>query len=371
MTQEMANAVVFDGSESRVTLRKYPVTAPAAGQVLLRMKRSGICGTDIHIIEGRLKAPAPFIPGHEFIGRVEACGRGVRTDGLGSALRAGDTALACVARPCGKCFSCRAGETASCLNFGVTYIKDPAVPPHLHGGYADALHHPANGLVKVPGDMNLDAVAAFPCGGPTAIRAFETAGGLTGDELVVVQGTGSVGLFAIAWAAAAGCKVVAVGSGANNLRSRLAYRMGASAVLDYRTTAPEKRLAEILKLAARLRRGNGADVVFEASGSPKAISEGLQLCRTRGRYIVPGQYSASGSITIQPEIITFKALTIVGSGQYKLSDIGTYIAFLRRQKKLQTVFARCVTHKYRIVDAVKALQNAAKGLSIKGVFAND
>ena len=369
MADLRGTAAVFVGAGKALDIREYPVLPPAGADALLSLLRSGICGTDVHIAEGRLPVPPPFVPGHEFIGRVEALGPKARRDGLGAPLRAGDCAIACVALPCGRCFSCARGETASCLNFGVTYVRDPNAAPHFFGGYAEYLHAPAATLVKVPRGLPVDAVAAFPCAGPTAIRAFDFAGGLERGELVVVQGTGPVGLFAIAWAAKAGCVVVAIGSGSNPARMKLAKALGARGVIDYRAVSEEARAAQIAALAAKLGRGNGADVVFEASGSPKAVPEGLRLVRTLGRYIVPGQYSNSGPISIEPQMITFKAVKIIGSGQYKMADIGAYLAFLRRHKDLQAKFARCVTHRFSVRDANAACRCAAEGRSVKAVFA--
>lgn len=364
----MGKAAVFVGPGRPMEIREYPVTEPAAGQVRLRLERSGICGTDVHIAQGRLAVPPPFVLGHEFVGRIEALGEGCAKDGLGNPISVGDTAIACVAIPCGKCFSCAAGETASCLSFGVTYVADPDKRPHFLGGYGGYLFSPVENLVRVPDGVSLDAAAAFPCAGPTVIRACEYGGRLSAGEFVAVQGTGPLGLFAIAYAARAGCRVVAIGSAKNPRRTELAWLLGAEDVWDYRATSVDERVEAVKALASDMERGDGADVVIEASGSPEALPEGLKLVRTRGRYIVPGQYSASGEVSIPPEMITFKAIRITGSGQYQLSDVGTYIEFLRRHPDLQDAFAGCVSHRYRVDQANEAIAAASSGEVIKGVF---
>lgn len=364
-------AAVFVGPDSPMEIREYPVVSPDDAGVLMRLVHSGICGTDIHILEGRLPIPPQFIPGHEFIGRVIETGSNAGTDALGDTISAGDYAIACVAMPCGDCFNCRQGETANCLNFGVTYVRDPEEPPHFFGGYGEFLHHPAACLVRIPTGVAPDSVAAFPCAGPTAIRAFELAGNLNDGELVVVQGTGPVGLFAIAWASARGCRVVAIGSGKNKVRMKLARDFGAELAIDYRETTPDERLAVIRDLAREMSRGDGADVVFEASGSPSAIPEGMQMVRTLGRYIVPGQYSNSGSVEIEPQLITFKAIRIIGSGQYKITDISAYLDFIRQHNELQDKMAACITHRYSITEANEACRAAGSGESVKAVFHAD
>ena len=363
-------AAVWRGRGRKMELRRFPVLPPRRGDVLLKLMFSGVCGTDAHIHAGRLAMPAErLIIGHEFVGRVEALGAGASRDGLGNPLRIGDPAVACVAKPCGRCFNCRRGETASCLSFGVTYFRDPEDPPHFHGGFGEHLHSPAANLVRIPRGVSPEAAAAFACAGPTAIRAFDYAGNVCRGELVVVQGLGPVGLFAVAWAARAGCVVAAVGSGRSPERMKLARRLGARLVLDYRRGEPSERVKAVRAMAERLGRGDGADVVFEASGSPAAIPEGLNLMRTRGRYIVPGQYSNSGGVEIAPQIITFKAVRIVGSGQYRLSDVGTYLRFLAANRPLQRVFAACVTHRYPVAEADAAIAAVESGRAVKAVLA--
>ena len=226
-------------------------------------------------------------------------------------------------------------------------------------------------LVRVPVGLNLLAVAAFACAGPTIVHACGRAGGLRRGELVIVQGGGPVGLFAAAWAAAHGCRVGLVGSTKNPARMRLARRLGATKTWSIQHTTPETRATQIKAWAKSLRRGDGADVVIEASGAPAAIPEGLGLLRTLGRYIVPGQYSLSGPVTIQPQLLTFRALTICGSGQYTIEDIHAYLRFLQANPRLQPKLAACVTHRHRVSRAVQAIATAAAGKSIKAVFAGN
>ncbi|OGV57628.1 MAG: hypothetical protein A2X49_15990 [Lentisphaerae bacterium GWF2_52_8] len=363
-----SSALLFKSDDKTFHLAEFDTLKPAKREVLLTMERSGICGTDIHIAEGRLPLPSgEWIIGHELIGKISELGEASSCDGLGTPLAKGDDAIACVAIPCGKCCSCVRDEKASCMSFGVTYMRNPSLSPHLFGGFAEALHSPAGNLVKIPKGLDLDAVAAFPCGGPTVIRAFEYAGGLETEELVIVQGTGPLGLFATAWAAAKGCKVLAIGSGSNPKRTELALKLGASEVLDFRKTSREERAARIKALASELKRGDGADLVIETSGAPDAFPEGMELVRTRGRYLVPGQYSNSGGVSIQPQMITFRALRIIGSGQYTLADIGRYLEFLKLNPGIASIFSACVSS-YKLCDWKDAFAAAKEGRNIKAVF---
>ena len=360
---------VFHGAGQSFEIREYEVLPPEPGSVGLTLLSSGICGTDVHIHQGRLAMPDfPLIIGHEFIGRVDALGPDAETDARGNALHPGDNVVACVAVPCGKCFNCRRGESASCLAFGVTYARNVTEAPYFHGGFAEYLFSPAKNLLRIPDGVDPFAAAAFPCGGPTVIRACAYGGGLKEDEIVVIQGNGSLGFFALAWAKAHNCRTVVIGSTANAQRTALTRKLAPDFFFDYRTDAPEKIKEEIVAFAAKLHRGDGADVVIETSGAPNAFPSGLTLLRTRGRYFVPGQYSDRGPAEIPPHLITFRALQIFGSGQYTMDDLETYLEFLQAHPQWQEIFRQLIG-KYPVSDADRAVADAAAGRVIKAVFA--
>ena len=364
----MKRAAVFHGPGQDFEVRSFPVVPPEPGYAGLNLVSSGICGTDIHIHGGYLAMPSfPLIIGHEFIGRVDAVGGSEAVDAFGTPLKPGDLVLACVAIPCGKCFNCRRGETATCLSFGVTYARNAEEAPHFFGGYAEYLYSPLKNLVKIPGGIDPFAAAAFPCGGPTVIRACEYGGGLEEGEIVVVQGNGSLGLFALAWARAHGCRTIMIGSASNPERLRLTRALEPDLFFDYRKESAADIQAKIKAFAGELNRGDGADVVIETSGSPDAFPTGLGLLRSRGRYFVPGQYSNRGPVAIEPQAITFRALRIFGSGQYTMADIRTYLEFLQTRWQLQSTFAEMVA-KYPVDEVNRAVADAAAGKAVKCVF---
>lgn len=361
-------AAVFDPNTRDFEVRQYEISSPAPGNAGLSLLYSGICGTDIHICQGKLGPMAfPLILGHEFVGKIATLGDGAKTDGLGHKIAVGDAAIACVAIPCGACVNCQRGETASCLAFGVTYVKPVADAPHFHGGFADYQEIPSGNLVRLPQGIDPKAAAAFPCGGPTIIRACAYGGGLEKDELVVVQGNGSLGLFALAYAKSKGCRTICIGSAANEHRMKVTKAFKPDCFLDFRKHTP----AEITKIvgaeATKLGRGDGADVCIETSGDPAAFAIGLSLLRTRGRYFVPGQYSDRGEIAIPPHLITFKALRVIGSGQYTLADVGEYLDFLAASSDLQPLFASTVSC-YPVAAVCTAIDDATAGRTIKAVF---
>lgn len=362
------NCAVFHGANKNFEIREYTPSAPQPGQAGLTLISSGICGTDVHICEGRLGMPdMPLVIGHEFIGKIDALGAGDAVDALGSGLKTGDNAIACVAVACGKCLNCLAGETASCLAFQVTYVKNADDAPHFHGGFSEYLYSPFANLVKLPAEVDPLAAAAFPCGGPTVIRSCAYGGGLKSGELVVIQGNGSLGLFAAAYAKSLGCKVFVIGSALNQERKKLTLELKPDRFFDFREISQEDIRKAVVDEAAAMNRGDGADVVIETSGAAEAFPFGLSLLRTRGRYFVPGQYSDRGPVSIPPHLITFKALQIFGSGQYTMADIGTYIGFLKAHPELQEIFKKMVTV-FPVAEADRAISAARSGSAVKTVF---
>lgn len=361
-----AQALVFCSPARQFELRRYPLLEPGPGQVGLTLFQSGICGTDMHFLHGTLALPpGEIVLGHEFVGRIDTIGAGADCDAIGQKISCGALAIVCVAIPCGDCANCRRGETSSCMNFGVTYKKAPADAPHLHGGFAEYQFAPAANIVRLPAAVDPVAVSAFPCVGPTMMRAAKYSGGFRAGEFVVVQGTGAMGLFAIAAAAAAGCRVVAVGSMTNNERNDLARAFGVEQIFDYRANRDER-----VKAIRELSGGNGADVVIETSGTPDSFVEGLDLLRIRGRYLVPGQYSNSGAVAVSPQLITFKALQIFGSGQYNLEDVKDYLAFVLTHARLTELFRRCTAARFTLDKHAAAFAAVEAGQAIKAVFVN-
>lgn len=360
-------AAVFLAREAPFAIREYPLGAPAAGQAVVGLESSGVCGTDVHIWEGALAIPGPVILGHEFLGRVRALGAGEPRDCLGAPVRVGDRVAVNVIESCGACPLCAGGGAASCLHLleSLTYVRSPEEAPHFHGGFAEVNISPIRYLHRVPDALPTDVAAAFLCAGPTIVRGVTYAGGITADDHVVVQGAGPVGLFAVLMARLAGAaSVTMVGSGSNPLRLELARALGADTVLDIRASSVEERRARVLERSG----GVGATLILEGAGSPEAIPEGLHWLRPRGRYVWAGQYSDRGAIALPTHLITFNALQIFGSAQFTIDDRARYFALLESAPACWDTIARVVTDRFPIAQADAALARARGGQAIKTIF---
>ncbi len=367
---ETALAAVYVGHKQPFALRYYPITPPPAGYARLRLAASGVCGTDVHIHDGILGADpvgSGQIIGHEFVGTVDAISD---EDAAASGLKTGDNVIACIALPCGKCPLCLAGDAANCVNMGVTNGSDPAVAPYFHGGYAEYNFSPVSTLVRIPDGIDPKAAAVFACAGPTALHAFKLAARANIDvaaaKLAVVQGLGPVGLFSALYLASLGVKTLAVTGRAVPKREALAKAFGIFGCL-----ALEKGGAESVGTHIRdLTEDLGADLCVEASGNPEAFAQGLGYLRNRGVYLVPGQYSVSGGVPVSPEVITFKALQILGSSQYDMDDIRAYLAFLQAHPDLTGKFLETVTA-YPVSKVNEAFADIRAGKNIKTLLVSE
>jgi L-iditol 2-dehydrogenase len=301
-------AAVMPGPRVPVELREFRAPDLPVGGVLVETSFSEVCGTDVHLYHGRLGGvPYPIIPGHVSVGRAAGIRGDVRTIG-GIRLREGDrVAFFDVHRTCGRCHACAVTRTPTrCSARRVYGITDPAAEG-LFGGWSEAIYlEPGVLIAVVPDAVRDEDYIGGGCGLITSVHVMDRAGIRLGDT-VVVQGTGAVGLSAVALAKLSGAgRVVAIGAPADRLR--LARDMGADDALGL-DVPPEERLERVRELTA----GHGADVVIEAAGSARAVEEGLDLARDGGRYVIAGHYTNAGPSSVNAhEQINRKHLEIRG-----------------------------------------------------------
>ena len=287
-------AAVMVAPHQPIEIREFPKPDLAPGAALLRTISSEVCGTDVHLWHGRLAGvPYPIIPGHVSIGTLEAM-RGPLTGLDGAALREGDRVVFFdVHRTCGRCRACLVHRTPTrCPARRVYGITDPA-SEGLLGGWSQAIYlEPGVSVARLPDAVSVEAYIGGGCGLLTSAHILDRAA-IEPGQTVLVQGTGAVGLSAIALARIAGAgRVFAIGAPADRLD--LARRMGADEVFDVAQTTMDERRDRIRTVTY----GEGVDVAIEAAGSARALEEGLVLLRDGGRYVVAGHYTDVGDSRI-------------------------------------------------------------------------
>lgn len=302
-------AAVMVGPRQPIELREFARPDLPAGAALLRTARSEVCGTDVHLWHGRLAGvPYPIIPGHVSAGTLESI-RGPLRGIDGTLLHEGDRAVFFdVHRTCGRCRACTVHRTPTrCSARRVYGITDPAAEG-LFGGWSQAIYlEPGVAMARLPDSVAFDDYIGGGCGLVTAAHILERAALRPGDS-VLVQGTGAVGLSAIALARLGGASSV-FAIGAPRARLELAIAMGADCVFDLDSTTAQQRVDDV---RARTH-GEGVDVVIEAAGSARAVEEGLLLARDGGRYVIAGHYTDVGSSSVNAhEHINRKHLEIRG-----------------------------------------------------------
>jgi L-iditol 2-dehydrogenase len=200
------------------------------------------------------------------------------------------------------------------------------------------------------------------CGLPTALHAVERSDVLLGQN-VLVQGTGPVGLSAIALSRLRGAyTVIAIGAPAARLDA--AERMGADLCLDFESTSAEERREAVMDATD----GRGVDVAIEASGNPAAVTEGISLARDAGTYTVVGQYTDHGSIEINPHLdINKKHLDVRGTWGIDLSHLYRAVLILSRYNPAFR-WERLITHRFPLDQANDAIEAVRSGAAIKAVI---
>jgi threonine 3-dehydrogenase len=271
-------------------LTEVPVPVPGGNDVLIRIKRTSICGTDVHIYNwdawaARTIQP-PMVIGHEFVGEIAAVGANVANFAVGD-LVDGEGHIVC-----GVCRNCRAGRRHLC-------VAPRSVGVNRDGAFAEYLCLPATNAVRVDPAIPLDVLSCFdPLGNAThAALQFDLVG-----EDVLITGAGPIGCMAAAIAQQAGARKVVV-TDLNPDRLALARRMGATRAVDVRTES----LADVQR---ELGMKEGFDVGLEMSGNPRALGDMIDAMAHGGRIALLGIMAEKAAIDWNK--VVFNMLTIRG-----------------------------------------------------------
>ncbi|MGH7742732.1 MAG: L-threonine 3-dehydrogenase, partial [Candidatus Eiseniibacteriota bacterium] len=284
-------AVVKTASGPGAQIREVPVPTCGPGELLLRVLRAGVCGTDLHIFEwdrwsqSRLKPPVTL--GHEFVGEVLECGAGVTNFQTGERVSCESHVI------CGHCLACRTGQGHLCENTRILGVD-------LNGGFAQYVAVPAVNAWRAPANITLEAAAVMEPLGNAVHTAFS---GPLSACTIAVTGCGPIGLFGIAVARAAGAARV-FASDVSPYRLELAKRMQADAVID----SSRENFAERVR---QLTGGAGLDGVLEMSGSPQAMRDGLAALRNGGRLSLLGLPKEPFDLDWN-RLVIFKGVTLHG-----------------------------------------------------------
>ena len=321
-------AAVFQGPGQPSELVEYPLRAPGPGEVLVRVRLSTVCGSDVHAWTGRRPLPTPAILGHEIVGVIEAVGEDAPRDLLGRDLAPGQRVTWTEYVACGRCAPCVQLDLPQKCVHGRKYGHESAAhPPHLLGGFGRFCYLlPGTGIVPIPPELTDDEVVPVNCGVATMVAVTEAAA-IEPDDSVIVFGAGLLGLYGVAMVRAKGAAhVLAIDAVA--ARRALVRRFGADDAMDATGLKPGE-LA--IGLRNRSRRG-GADVVIETAGSPTTLAEGLQALRPGGRFVTAGLVVPGSMATLDASEIVRRCATIRGVHNYAPRHLVAALEFVREQR---------------------------------------
>ncbi len=342
--------VVFLGGR-RLEIRDFPDPAPGPGEVVLEIKASGMCGSDLKFYRTVGGAQAlglggdgsPVIGGHEPCGVVAEVGPGVEP----TEAKVGDRVMDHHYLGCGACKYCLDGWSQLCpegfLVYGVT----------AHGAHAPYMKAPARTLVPLPDELSFTTGAAISCGTGTAFGALRRLGLAAGDTIAIF-GQGPVGLSATQFAAAMGARVIALDPGAERLAR--AKDFGADALIDPGQDAPVDAIRE-------LTGGEGANLTLECSGHPDARLAAVRGLRTWGKACFVGE---GGEVTfeVSTDLIRRQA-TLIGSWTFNKQGQADCARFVVEHGiDVESLF----THRFKLDQAAAAYELFDTQTTGKGVF---
>ncbi|OUC93089.1 zinc-dependent alcohol dehydrogenase [Streptosporangium minutum] len=277
MVPDVMRAAVL-GEPGQVRIRQLPVPEPGPEDVLVRVRRASLCGTDLKIRnraffkDGGPQADT-FVPGHEYAGVVVAAGSAV------DEFRIGDRVVAEAHRGCMRCANCLRGAYTDCLNYGVRARGHRTQGMTVNGGFADyALNHVAT-LHHLPAGLSFDAGVVLTTAG-TVMHAFDVLADLLAGARVAVLGPGPIGLLAVQVAKQLGAELVAL-AGTRESRLKLGKAYGADLVLNVHQ-------CDAVSSVRAASAGHGVDIVLECSGAGSAVDDALRMVRRGGRVVLVG-----------------------------------------------------------------------------------
>ena len=314
-------------------LEEVPTPPIGDSDVLVKIKASGICGSDLHYRHGRMKPwKIPITPGHEISGIVEEIGSRVKN------VNVGDRVCVHYIISCGDCVHCSQGNDNRCRN-------RRSIGYHVDGGFAEYISIPARNAFKLPDEIPFDQGAIIGCAVSTAFHALRVGEFQPGDT-VAVFGLGGVGMHAVAWARALGASMI-IGVDIMDFKIRLAKEFGADYTIN---AAEEDPVKEIRYLTDDL----GVDVSLEVAGTEKTMEYAiLSACESNyasGRVV---------SVAAQFKPIKIKGMRTLREGALRKSGDHTRDD-LRRVIKLVKAkridLSKSITHRLRFDELNRGLE---------------
>ena len=345
--------VVFLG-ERELALEEFPDPVPGPGEVVIEVKASGMCGSDLKFYRaprdgggaaalGLGGGGGPVIAGHEPCGVIAALGPGNEA----TPFREGARVMVHHYLGCGHCEHCDVGWSQLCKH-GITVYGVTG-----HGAHAPYMKVPARTLVALPDALSFETGAAIACGTGTAFAALGRLG-LSGRDTIAIFGQGPVGLSATQLAAAMGARVLALDISPE--RRALAAEFGAHATID-------PAAGDAVAALAELTAGRGVDLALDCSGAPAAREAAVRATRTWGTCCFVGE-GDTVTLDVSRDMLR-RQLTLIGSWTFSRIGQGECARFVAERG---IAVDRLFSHRFRLDQAVDAYRLFDRQTMGKGVF---
>ncbi len=328
-----------------------PVPRPKSGWALVRVKAAAVCGSDVHIYEWtpNYEFMIPYMPivlGHEFSGEVAEVGEGVSEVSVGDRVSYGP------GKGCSQptCYYCRTGRTQLCRSSGRI-----AIGLRNNGGMADYVSVPSDSLWKLTEDISYE-VGALCEPLSVALHAVDVSN-IRAGQTVAILGPGPIGLLTLLCLRASGLRrVFLTGKGVDSKRLELARRLGADAVFDVDDV---DAVEEVMNATG----GIGVDAVYEATGDPTALQQGLRMVRVGGQVVALGIHPSTAALDLTDLVRSEKR--VVGS---YAANYETWTRLLAMLLGGLLDMEPIVSHRVSLDEAIRGFEYARKREGVKVLF---
>jgi propanol-preferring alcohol dehydrogenase len=290
----MPNVARFYRVGDLVKVEDNPLPRIDPDEILLKIRAASVCHSDVHVVSGVIPVNGPVVLGHEIAGDIEQLGENVEN------IKKGDRAIVHFVTPCGDCNFCLTGNTNVCKNINSL----PMYGFSADGGYAQYMKVNYKRLVRLPSELPYEFGSTLCCAGVTAIHAVKSAGKINLGDIIVVYGTGGVGMYILQLAKLCGA-TTAIAVGRTEDKLQMAQQsFGADAAINL----TKEKLTDGIK---RITGGKGVNAVFDFVVNNESIENSTKILANTGRLILFG--IGREPVVMNPKRLTFKEASVVGS----------------------------------------------------------
>ena len=341
-------ALVYRGNQTLELLHDYDEPQAGKGQVVVKISKTAICGTDIHKFNDIPENVEKFkgsiaISGHEATGWIYEVGLGVE------GLKVGQRILVAGVFGCNSCNQCESGFNTACEN-GVSGLHW-----NNHGCNAEYVLVPAPNVILLPDAVNFETATVLTCAGGTAMTIVEETQIKKGQDLVII-GLGPVGLSLLILAKSMGIRVAGVET--SNTRRKMAQELGLDCCIDPNERNPVQAIRNWSK-------NKGCDVVAECVGKTATRLQAIEMASNRGKIAIAGLGDEKVPLNIFERIIGNGGLTLIGIAATPIAYMKKLVS-ITAEKNL--AFSKLITHHFKLEQAKEALHLMGQGNCGKIIF---